>query len=322
LALDLDIWNEKYRPQRLADGYATTNQVFRKQIESWIKNDDKRSIPLPNLLLTGSSGTGKSTLALLLFNELKYEPGDILKINASRENNVDTIRNKIVNFCSTWPIGHSKVVLLDEGDMLSPAAQMILRGEIEKYTSSVRFIITANYANKIIPALHSRFQVFHFNALDQDSYIDRLVHILDSEKVNYEVDDLLDYYQAAYPDLRKGINLLEQNTLEGKLLKLNREELGSKDYLLEMVQLFKQGKIIEARKLVCTQARVEDYDDIYRYFYRNLEIFGDSEDAQSSAIIYIAKGLKNNSLVADPEINLAATMVELSRISATISPSD
>lgn len=310
--MSLDLWTERFRPSTL-DGYVFKNSEMRDQINEWVENPQNKKIPFPNLLLSGVQGTGKTTLAKIMCNIFNVNKGDILEVNASRENNVDAVRDKIVGFCSTWPIGDYKVVILDEFDGFSHMAQKILRGEMEKYADSVRFILTANYPNKIIPALHSRLQGFHFDALDRDEYLSRLLEILVTENIEFSIDDIQEFVSTAYPDLRKGINLLEQHVRGGKLHPLN-EASGTADYLLDMVSLFSSGKIKEARQLICSQARPEEYDSIYRFLYENLELFGSSDEAQSKAIIEISKGIYQHSIVADPEICLAATMCRLSEI--------
>lgn len=187
----MDLWVERYRPKTL-DEYVWRDPEQRAQVERWLKSGS-----LPHLLLSGVQGSGKTSLAKLMFRELGVQNGDILEINASRERDPDVVANKILNFCSTWALGDMKYILLDEADSMTPLAQRILRGEMESYHESVRFILTCNYPNKIIPALHSRCQGFHFEALDLNEFTTRVADILVQEGVRLETEadiDILNQY--------------------------------------------------------------------------------------------------------------------------------
>ena len=159
-----ELWVEKYRPKSL-DGYVFRDDYQRSQAKTWIKEKS-----IPHLLFSGSAGIGKTTMAKILINELGIEDYDVLEINASRTNSVDDVRNKIVNFVQMIPFGPFKVVLLDEADYLSPNAQAALRGVMEEYHNTSRFILTCNYPNRIIPAIHSRCQGYHIERIDQTEF--------------------------------------------------------------------------------------------------------------------------------------------------------
>ena len=302
-----ELWVEKYRP-RSVDDYVWIDQDQKHMVETWIGEKY-----IPHLLLAGTAGSGKTTLAKVLERELGVDPAEFLHINASRDNGVDFLRNKINNFCSTMSMGPFKVVLLDEADYITPPAQGILRGMLEQYHEGVRFILTCNYPNKIIPALHSRLQTITFKTLDETDFTRRLATILVTEGVELDADTLSLYVKACYPDLRKAINTVQMRSTSGKLEAPKQEDAES-DYKLAMVDLLRQGRIREARNLIIKQISLEEYEDMYRFMYRNLDLWGNDVDTQDSALLLIRKGLVNHSMAADPEINLSATFVELERL--------
>lgn len=304
------LWTEYYRPKSL-DEYVWRDQNQKEKVQEWLADG-----VLPHLMLSGLSGTGKTSLAELLLKLLNIPNGDILKINASKERKVEDVQRIIINFVSTWALGESgvKYVLLDEADAMSPVAQKLLRGEMETYSDICRFIITCNYKDKIIPAIQGRCQGFHFEALEMDDFIARVGEILVRENVEFDIEDLVAHTEKTYPDLRKCINNVQQNVRANKLYPPSIDEDVEKDYLVEMVKLFKAGKTLEARKLITSQARAEEYPEIFRWFYQNLEIWGDDLETQEDALLVIKRGLVNHGLIADPEINLAACIVELTRL--------
>jgi replication factor C small subunit len=302
-----ELWVEKYRPNKL-NGYVFRDDHQKEQVSTWVKQGS-----IPHLLFSGNAGIGKTTLAKILFNELDINDLDILEINASRTNSVEDVRDKIVNFVQMIPFGDFKVVLLDEADYLSPNAQAALRGVMEEYHTTARFILTCNYPNRIIPAIHSRCQGFHIERVDIDEFTARVATILVEENIEFNLDVLDTFVKATYPDLRKCINMVQMNSLKGSLHMPEKGDAGEADYKLEMVELFKKGKISEARKLVCGQARPEEMEEIFRWLYDNVAIFGD-EPIQEKAILIIKQGLVDHTLVNDPEINLAATLIRLSHL--------
>ena len=302
-----ELWVEKYRPSTV-DGYVFRDDHQRNQINTWIRDKS-----IPHLLLSGSAGIGKTTLAKILIHEIGIEDYDVLEINASRTNSVDDVRDKITNFVQMIPFGPFKVVLLDEADYLSPNAQAALRGVMEEYHATARFILTCNYPNRNIPAIHSRCQSFHVERTDMEQFISRVEKILTKENITFDLESLANYVSVTYPDLRKCINMVQQNINEGVLQAPNKGDAGAADWKFDMVQLFNAGKITEARKMLCGKLRAEEMEEVYRWLYDNLNIFG-SDDNQDKAIIIIKSGLVDHTVCADPEINLAATLVRLSKL--------
>jgi DNA polymerase III delta prime subunit len=269
-------------------------------------------------MFSGPTGTGKTTLARLLIRLLGIPSGDFLMIPASRDRKVDELSEKIISFTSTWALGETgyKYILLDEADALTILSQKVLRGEIENPGSLTRFIFTCNYPEKLMAAIRGRCMEFKLDTLDRDEFTTRVGEILVREEQEFDIEVLLDHVNATYPDLRKCINLVQQDCRSGRLHPQREDEASAKDYVLEMVNLFREGRIMDGRKLVVSQAQVEEYPDLYRYFYRNLELWGDTPDQQDEALLIIRRGLLNHGMIADAEINLSATLAELCRVRA------
>ena len=303
------LWTEVYRPKTI-DEYVFRDDAQRQQVQGWINSG-----AIPHLLFSGAPGVGKTTLAKILINELAIDEYDVLEINASRENSVDTIRDKITGFVQTMPFGVFKVVLLDEADYISPNGQAALRGVMETYHASARFILTCNYPNRVIPALHSRCQGFHIERVDVTEFTARMATVLVTEGVEFDLDTLDTYVKATYPDLRKCLNMCQMNSTSGQLDAPHGDEGGAREWKIDVVNLFKQGRVLEARKLMCNSVRPEEMEEVFRWMYDNLGLWSAETEKQDQAIVIIRNGIANIPLVTDQEINLSATLIELANIS-------
>ena len=282
------LWVEQYRPTTI-DGYVFVDDHQRQQVESWIKDGS-----IPHLLFSGGPGTGKTTLAKMLINELGVDEYDVMFANGSKEARKVEWVDKLISFCQTMPFGKFKVVLIDEADYMNPnSVQPALRNLMEDYSHSVRFILTCNYPNKILPPIHSRCQQLHIPKTDHTEFTARAATVLVSESVEFDIDTLDSYVRATYPDLRKCIQLLQQNSVTGQLAAPGASDRSAGDWKLDCVQLFKDGKIREARTLLCQQATPEEADDIFRWMYDNLDLWSTDVHKQDQAIIIILK-IKDN----------------------------
>ena len=301
------LWVEQYRPKTVAD-YVFRDDHQKKQVATWIKEGS-----FPHLLLSGSAGIGKTTLAKVLINEIGIEDYDVLQINASRTNSVEDVRDKITNFVQMIPFGPFKVVLLDEADYLSQPAQAALRNDMEAYHHTVRYILTCNYQYKIIPALKSRCHEFHIAKPDITEFTTRAATVLLTEGVEFDLDVLDTYVRGTYPDLRKCLNQLQNNSTSGSLVGTKTNSNGEDELLVAATELFKSGKIIEGRQQLLQYISMYPtrIEDCYVWMYQNLDLWGKTNERKDAAIIIIRNGLANLPLVGIPEISLAATLVEL-----------
>lgn len=304
------LWVEKYRPKTI-DGYIWQNEKQKSQIKAYLDSGE-----IPHLLLAGVQGSGKTTLSKIIVNELNIDPSDVLTINASDENSVDTIREKIRNFAEGYAFGKFRVVQLEEMDYLTPNAQAVLRQVMEEYSDTCRFIGTCNYSNRIIPAIQSRFAVFNYKAPDQVQAMEYAATILVQEGVTFNDDDFFKFVHVAYPDIRKLVNLLQQHTVDGKLQPPSDDAQGD-DYKFKLLDFLIAGNFTDARKVVCSSVTREGYDDVYRFLYENIDNipkFKEDSSKYEAGIVVIANYLHKHALVADPEINAAACFIELGRL--------
>lgn len=303
-------WADKYAPPTL-DEYIFQSPQERAEFAKMVKD---RSIP-NHLLFTGVHGTGKTSLAKILINSLELDPVDVLTIPASNENSVDTVRDKITNFVSTYAMGSFKIVLLDEVDFFSLSGQGALRNVMDEYKPVSRFILTCNYAYKVLPELKSRCNVYNFKAHDKTDIAEMVAKILLAEKIRFDLTLLDKYIDIAYPDVRKIINLTQQFTHEGVLHEpmMDLQE-GAK---LSIFDYLEKGEWTVLRKHACEIVAQEEWTDVYRLLYENLDkapVFSKDQGKWEEGIVTIADYLYKHSIVADSEINFAACIIRLQQI--------
>lgn len=304
-----ELWVEKWRPKTL-DGYVFVDQAQRDQVSSWIRDKS-----IPHLMLSGPAGTGKTTLAKMLINELGVDDYDVMWANGSKEARKIEWVDKLISFCQTMPFGSFKIVLIDEADYMNPlSVQPALRNLMEDYSETVRFILTCNYPHKIITPIHSRCQGFHIVKTDHTEFTARAATVLVGENIEFDLDTIDSYVRATYPDLRKCLNLLQPNSITGKLLAPSNADKSTKDWRLECADLFKKRQILEGRKLLCQQVTPENADEMFEWMYNNLDFWGSTPEQQDQAIIIIRDGMAYHNQIADVEINVSATLIQLGQI--------
>ena len=304
------LWTERYRPTTLED------YVFHdpQQRASFTKFVEEKTIP--HLLLSGVQGSGKTTIAKILTSAMDLDDTDVLVINASDDRGIDTFRDQVKNFAQSISLGAFKIVHLEEADMLTPPAQAALKRFMEEVHETVRFILTCNHENKIIPPIKSRCQHFHFKAGDKNDIAERMVTILAMERVKFDLNLLDKYIAHNYPDIRKIINAVQQNSIDGQLQPPHFEgEAG--DYKFKLLDLLERNKWNDARRLLCTSVSNDEWENVYRFLYENMSrvpTFQNDREKWEEAILIVAEHLYKNALVSDQEINMAACLIRLGQL--------
>ena len=299
------LWTEKYRPSKLNDYVG--NEHLKSKVEGYLETGE-----IPHLLLYGKAGTGKTTLAKLIVKSIDC---DYMIINASDENNVETVRNKVKNFASSMGFKPFKIIILDEFDYMTANAQAILRNLMETFSGHCRFILTCNYVEKVIEPIQSRCQTFQIVPPTKKDVAMQISKILKSEEVEFEVKDLVPIIDAAYPDIRKIINTCQLNSIKGKL-KVDVQNLLENDYKAKIIDILKssddkRNKYMKVRQALI-DSKVTDFTDLYTMLYDKVDEYGGENTA--NIILLLGDGVSKSAVAIDKEIIAAATLIQILNI--------
>jgi len=295
------LWVEKYRPTQL-DNYIG-NDHLKSKVSVYLESGD-----IPHLLLFGRAGTGKTTLAKLLVNNIEC---DYLYINASDENSVDVVREKVKNFASTLGFKDMKVIILDECDYITPNAQAALRNLMETFSKNCRFILTCNYVERIIDPIQSRCQSFQIIPPDRKQVAQHLANILTNESVEYDIKDIVTIVNSGYPDIRRVINGSQRQVVNSKLV-IDENTITQNDYktkVLDIIQTQDKKNAFQNIRQLLADSKVTDFSDLFRLMFDTVDDWGKGHIAE--CILILSKYQQSDAVVVDKEINVMAMFVEI-----------
>ena len=295
------LWVEKYRPKDLSTYVG--NEHLKEKVKVYLESED-----VPHLLLFGKAGTGKTTLAKIVVNNIDC---DYMYINASDENKVDDVRNKIKTFASSVGFKSLKVIILDECDYLTPNAQAALRNLMETFSKHCRFILTCNYVERIIDPIQSRCQSYKVVPPSKKEVAQQMVNILKEENCTFELDDIALIVNAGYPDIRRVINSAQRQIIDGKL-KIDTSSVIQNNYKLQLLEMLSNGsKLNDIRKLIADNS-ISDYSELFRLLYDEVDNYGNGKQAE--CIMNIAEAQFQDVNVVDKEINFMSLIIRIMRI--------
>ena len=296
------LWVEKYRPSKLTEYVG--NEHLKEKVAGFLETSD-----IPHLLFFGKAGTGKTTLAKLIVNSIDC---DHIIINASDENNVDTVRNKVKGFCSTVGFKDMKIIILDEFDYMTPNAQALLRNLMETFSRHCRFILTCNYVEKVISPIRSRTQEFQIVPPTKKDVAIQISQILGKEGVEFQPKDLVPIIDSSYPDIRKIINTCQLNSSKGKL-KVDTTSVIDADVKSKIVDILKgndakPNKWKKIRQAVA-DSRLQDFTELYTFLYEKVDEYGGSNT--SNVILILSESQHKDAMVVDKEITFMSCIIQI-----------
>ena len=300
-SLKHSLWVEKYRPSSLENYIG--NDHLKSKVSVYLESGD-----IPHLLLFGRAGTGKTTLAKLLVNNIEC---DYLYINASDENSVDVVREKVKNFASTLGFKDMKVIILDECDYITPNAQAALRNLMETFSKNCRFILTCNYVERIIDPIQSRCQSFQIIPPDRKQVAQHLANILTNESVEYDIKDIVTIVNSGYPDIRRVINGSQRQVVNSKLV-IDENTITQNDYktkVLDIIQTQDKKNAFQNIRQLLADSKVTDFSDLFRLMFDTVDDWGKGHIAE--CILILSKYQQSDAVVVDKEINVMAMFVEI-----------
>jgi DNA polymerase III delta prime subunit len=296
------LWVEAFRPDTL-DGYVGNEHVVSK-VKVYLESGD-----VPHLLFYGQAGTGKTTLAKII---AKGVDSDVMYINASDENNIETVRTKIKNFASTVGFRRWKIVILDEADYMTPNGQAALRNLMETFSKTCRFILTCNYVEKIIDPIQSRCQAFAIEPPNRKEVAKRIVNILNERGIKYDNQDLVTVINSGYPDIRRILNSCQSQIVDNQLV-IDDNSLVQANYMTKLLEILKgpsdkKTSFRDARQLI-NDSKVKDFTALYRYLFDELDTY--AEGSIAAVILILAEAQYQDTFAVDKELHVMAMLIKL-----------
>ena len=295
------LWVEKYRPRDLQTYIG--NEHLKEKVKLYLESED-----VPHLLLYGRAGTGKTTLAKIITSNIDC---DMMYINASDENSVDSVRFKIRSFASTVGFKDMKVIILDEADYLTPNAQAALRNLMETFSKHCRFILTCNYVERVIDPIQSRCQSFKVIPPSKKEVAQQMVHILNEEGCKYELDDVALIVNAGYPDIRRVINSAQRQVVNGELV-VDTQSVIQNDYKIQLLSKLSDGSDFNSIRQLIADNSISDYAELFKLLYDEVSKYANGKEAE--CILNIAEAQYQDVNVVDKEINFMSLIIRLMRV--------